>query len=101
MSKCLIVGTKCPKTSDPTAKAYCPWWKDDGEMFVMKNSLSGEERVEQCGARVMVQGQIEVIKAANRPIAVMESIRNELVIGLTKVANGISPVKRLGDSDGS
>jgi len=94
MSKCLIVGTKCPETSDRNAKAYCPWWKDEGEMFVMKNSKTGEERIEQCGARVMVQGQMEVIKASNRPAAVMESTRNEIADGFTKVATvmgGIIP----------
>ena len=88
----MIVGAKCPETSDRAAKAYCPWWKDDGELFVMKNSKTGEERIEQCGARVMVQGQMEVIKASNRPAAAIESARNEIASGFAKVATVMSSI---------
>ena len=97
MGKCLIVSARCPETSDTNAKFYCPWWKGDGDLFVVKNSMTGEERAEQCGARVMVQAQIEVIKASNRPAAAIESVRNELSSGLDKIANGISKVKLIGN----
>ena len=86
MGKCLIVGSKCPETSDVNASKYCPWWKDSGEMFVMKNSKTGEEVIERCGARVMVQSQMEVLKASNRPAAAIESARNEIATGFSKVA---------------
>ena len=56
----------------------------------MKNSETGEERVEQCGARVMVQGQIEVIKASNRPAAAIEGARNEIAKGFVAVAGVMS-----------
>jgi len=97
----MIVGAKCPETSDIAAKAYCPWWKDDGDLFVMANAKTGEERVEQCGARVMVQAQIEVIKASNRPAAAIEDARNEIAKGFAVVATVMSSiVPTLDNNDG-
>lgn len=88
-SKCLLIGAVCPETSNPLKGNYCPLWNDEGELFTLTNTVTGEERVERCGARVMVKGQIEVIKASNRPAAVMEDMRNKLS---TDLANGFKKV---------
>ena len=63
----------CPKTNDETG---CPvWWE-----FIETNDVTGHERItKECGFVSMPRLFVEVIKASNRPAAVMESMRNEIV----------------------
>lgn len=75
--KCALIGAPCPRTSDPNAKHFCPLWNESG--IVWTNQQSGAEVIEHCGARMIVPGMIEVIKASNRPAAAIESTRNEMV----------------------
>jgi hypothetical protein len=77
--KCAIAGIPCPKTSNAANAVYCPLWAEDGqEAFLMENIATGETKVERCGARVMIKGMIEVIKASNRPAAAFEKVRYEI-----------------------
>lgn len=103
-AKCMLIGAPCPENSDPKKGNYCPFWADSGNHFVETNTQTGEERIEQCGAKVMVKGQIEVIKASNRPTAAVESVRNEIVNGfsqvgvlLTRIAQGKEAGSKLED----
>ena len=77
----------CPQTDNENG---CPvWWK------VTYTNAIGEQRIdEKCGFQHMPAFFIEVIKAANRPAAVIESMRNEtvhaLMDGFTKICQGIT-----------
>lgn len=82
---CAIAGRPCPRTSDPKADAFCPFWAEHG--VVWTNTRSGEEQVEHCGARMLVPGLIETIKASNRPAAAIERAGNDMA-GLAGVLRG-------------
>jgi hypothetical protein len=86
--KCALIGAPCPQTSDQNAKRFCPLWAEGG--IVWQNDITGQERVEHCGARMMVPGMIEVIKASNRPAAAVESTRNEIVAGFDRVSKAVA-----------
>jgi hypothetical protein len=90
--KCAIINGRCPRTNDPTAKIYCPFWTNG---VVLTNIMTGEEKIEFCGARMLVPSMIEVIKASNRPAAVMESARNEIANGFAAVTDAIVDSQRL------
>ena len=82
---CALAGRPCPRTADPSAEVFCPFWAETG--VVWTNTRSGEERVENCGARMMVPGMIETIKASNRPAAAIERAGNDMA-GLAGVLRG-------------
>jgi hypothetical protein len=75
---------RCPKNSDPAQGRHCVmWWET-----VHTNVQSGEiKTVRSCGFTQLPLYLVEVIKAANRPAAAIESTRNEIARGLAKVAS--------------
>ena len=85
-SKCMLIGAPCPENGNPLKGNYCPFWNQEGEQFLLTNTVTGENKIEQCGAKVIIKGQIEVIKVSNRPAAAIESVRNEIAKGFTQVA---------------
>ena len=74
---------RCPKDGAGDKSRGCPlWWKT-----VQTNAQTGETRVlEECGHVQLPIYLTEVIKAANRPAAAIESTRNEIAQGLTRIA---------------
>jgi len=82
--KCALIGATCPRTADPDAKRYCPFWNDDP--MIWENAKTGESRAYHCAAAMTMQTQKEVIAASNRPAAAVESVRNEISQGLGQVA---------------
>ncbi len=80
MSKCPIIRDRCPES------AKCPCW----QQLTMENTATGETKVvSDCIHRLMPVLMVEVIKAANRPAAAVESIRNEMARGLGAIAGGV------------
>lgn len=65
----------CPQNHDSVKGRSCPaWWE------TVQQSAAGEVRVlKSCAWEQLPYFLLEVIKASNRPAAVMESLRNELV----------------------
>lgn len=91
MGKCAIAGRECPRTNDPTAKVFCPAWS---EGIVWTNPQSGEQRVKNCSFDVLMPALVQVIAASNRPAAAIESVRNELAVGLGGVAHAIAGLQQ-------
>ncbi len=71
--RCALIGAPCPRTGNPDAATFCPLWSDG---ITWTNTRTGQETVEHCGARMLVPGLIETIKASNRPAAATEQLRN-------------------------
>ena len=73
---------RCPKDGAGDNSNGCPkWWKT-----VQTNIQTGEVKVwEECGDVQIATYLTEVIKASNRPAAAVESMRNEMVVGLGKI----------------
>jgi recombinational DNA repair protein RecR len=90
--KCALTKIVCPETSDPREKVYCPLWGEGDDVFILENTATGEQKIERCGARVMIKGMIEVIKASNRPAAAVESTRNVISQGFEQVGDQISRI---------
>lgn len=84
--KCPLTRMVCPENSDPQRGTYCPcWWET-----LHTNVATGEEKfVKSCAWGQLPLYLIEVIKASNRPAAAIESTRNEIAEGLTRVAQAI------------
>lgn len=83
MGKCSIIGAECPRTNDPEAKRYCPAWQELAET----NVQTGEERIiKDCWFRIAPRWLTEVVRASNRPSAAVESLRNEMTMGLVQLA---------------
>lgn len=75
---------KCPHRHDPNG---CPCWIDKTAGFMKMNIVTGEEDfITGCFYQVIPFLMIEVVKASNRPAAAVESTRNEMVVGLSKIA---------------
>jgi hypothetical protein len=82
---------KCPHRYDA---AGCPCWIGPQAGFMETNVVTKEERfVTGCFYQVIPKLMVEVIKASNRPAAAVEGIRNEMVRGMTMIAQGL-PVLR-------
>lgn len=80
--KCPIANMVCPRNSDPAKGKYCPAWTE----YVETNEHTGEERMQkECVFTAMPKFMIYSARAANRPAAAIESARNELVSGFTKM----------------
>jgi hypothetical protein len=63
---------------------------ETGTIVLETNAATGEERaVRGCFYQVMPRLMVEVIKASNRPAAAIESTRNEIVIGLARLAGAM------------
>jgi hypothetical protein len=76
--------SKCPGTNDENG---CPVWTE----IIMENPRSGDTKIQKgCLGGMLPQLLIQVIQAANRPAAVMESTRNELVQALGNMTDGIT-----------
>lgn len=62
----------------------CPlWW------VTRWTNGSEEKEIAQCGLVQLPHYLTEVIKASNRPAAAIESTRNEIAVGLARVAESI------------
>lgn len=90
--KCAIIGAVCPRTDNPSARRYCPFWSDDP--MIWQNQRTGEQRAYHCAAMMMMQTQKEVIAASNRPAAAVESIRDEITKGFSQVAGVMTNLVR-------
>lgn len=77
----------CPRNNDPKAGPSCPaWWE-----WASENVGTGEARIEKmCGLTAAPIFLTEVIKASNRPAAAIESTRNEIAQGFSKVVPAIA-----------
>ena len=75
---------RCPKDGAADKSRGCPrWWKT-----VQTNVQTGETKVwEECGDVQWPVYATEIIKASNRPAAAVESCRNEVAVGLARVAS--------------
>lgn len=87
MSKCALSNLPCPRTNNPAAARFCPAWT---EGVVWTNMQTGQEKVVHCALEMLMPAVIEVIKAANRPAAAVESTRNEIVRGFQALAGVLS-----------
>jgi hypothetical protein len=75
---------ECPQSND---KRGCPAWQE----IIMENPRTGDTSIEKACLYVMMPKLlIQVIQAANRPAAVIESTRNELVQALGNMTEGIT-----------
>lgn len=81
---------QCPQNNDPTRGRSCPaWWE-----WASENTATGETRVERmCGWQGMPIFLTEVIKASNRPAAAIESTRNEIAGGLSRIAGVLAATR--------
>lgn len=89
MSACL----RCPHANP---ERDCPSWvgPETGTVIMETNIATGEERpIRGCYYQVMPKLMVEVIKASNRPAAAIESTRNEIAVGLARLAGGIPPIR--------
>jgi hypothetical protein len=77
---------KCPENGDETKGAACPcWWET-----VQTDIQSGEIKIwKSCAWQQLPVYLTEVIKASNRPAAAVESMRNQIAQGFTKVADAL------------
>lgn len=90
--KCPIANMKCPRNNDPEKDKYCPAWTE----YMETNQSTGEERMQkECLFTAMPKFMIETMKAANRPAAAIESVRNEVTEGLGRIAQGVEGVQRI------
>lgn len=83
MSKCAIINGECPRTSDPTAKRYCPAWDEHG---IVWEKDDGTTLIFNCAFQSLAPALMNVMKAGNRAAASAESNRNEVVGGLQAIA---------------
>lgn len=75
---CAIVGSPCPRTSDPQAERFCPYWSP--HPILEEDKVTGATRaVEHCTARVAVRAMIEAMGASRSAAAATESMRNTVV----------------------
>lgn len=75
---------KCPKSNDESG---CPAWQE----IIMENPRTGDTSIEKgCLYVMMPKLLVQVIQAANRPAAAIESTRNELVQALGNMSQGIA-----------
>jgi len=79
---------KCPHRHDDKG---CPCWIDQTAGFMRTNIQTGQEDfITGCFYHVIPFLMIEVVKASNRPAAAIESTRNEIANGFTKVAEALN-----------
>ena len=77
----------CPRSNDREAKRWCPAWTETQ----WTNPSSGESKtLKSCLFEQLPVYMVEVIRAANRPAAAIESTRNEIAQGLANVANNVA-----------
>jgi len=79
MGKCVFAGRQCPSTNDPAAKWYCPAWSEG----IILTNPQGEEKILHCGFEALYPALVEVIRAANSPVAAIEATRDEIVRGFS------------------
>lgn len=83
---------KCPHRYD---SAGCPCWISKQAGFMKTNVVTGEEQfIEGCFYQIIPFLMIEIVKASNRPAAAVESIRNDIVHGMSAVARCIHQFKQ-------
>ena len=83
---------KCPGNADPALGRACPmWWET-----VHTNVQTGDvQSIRSCGYTQLPVYLVEVIKAANRPAAAIESTRNEIANGFGAIVAGIAQQNEL------
>jgi len=81
---------KCSSCPESNTEKGCPmWWE-----FMQTNNVSGEEKLQKmCGYQALPTFLIEVIKASNRPAAVMESARNDMIEAVTRIPQQINAIE--------
>lgn len=87
---CVIAGAPCPRTSDPRAKRFCPYWSDAA--IVETNDAGEELAVEHCTARISVRAMIQTMKAGHGAAASFDQTRNALA-ALTGMLGGALKVR--------
>lgn len=85
-SKDAVNCRRCPRDGSRDGSRGCPlWWKT-----VQTEVETGRERIwEECGLVQLPVYLVEVIKASNRPAAAVESMRNEMALGIERVARAL------------
>ena len=95
--KCPIANMVCPRNNDPANGAYCPAWTE----YVETNEQTGEERIQrECTFTALPKFLVHTARAANRPAAAIETARNELVEGFTRMNQILSnPQRQIGKDE--
>jgi hypothetical protein len=87
------------KTPNPNTCKFCPYkyeegcpdWVDESWGLVETNIQTGETRLTTgCLKHIIVRTLGQMFAACNRPAAAIESTRNEIVVGFTKVAEALN-----------
>jgi len=90
--KCPIAGMVCPRNNDPKSGKYCPAWVE----YTETNPQTNEERIQkECMFSAMPKFMIHTLSAANRPAAAIESTRNEIAKGFSKVSQAMQSLPQL------
>lgn len=78
---------RCPRNNDPERGPSCPaWWE-----WTAENVQTGESRIERmCGWQAMPRFLTEVIKASNRPAAEIGACRQQIAVGLGRIAENMA-----------
>lgn len=78
---------RCPRNNDPERGPSCPaWWE-----WTAENVQTGESRIERmCGWQAMPRFLTEVIKASNRPAAEIGACRQQIAVGLARIADNMA-----------
>lgn len=82
-----------PDTCTPET---CPTWISEQAGFMETNVQTGEERfITGCFYQVIPRLMVEVIKASNRPAAAVESTRNVIAEGFTRLTRHMANLPAL------
>jgi len=74
---------KCARCPESASEDGCPCWVE----FVVQEIASGETKINKmCVFQALPTLLTHVIKASNGPAAAVESTRNEIALGLAKIA---------------
>jgi len=78
---------QCPRNNDPANGPSCPaWWE-----WTAENVATGESRImKQCGLQALPGFLTEVIKASNRPAAEIGACRQQIAVGLGRIADNMA-----------
>ena len=71
---CVIAGGPCPRTSNPQAERFCPFWSDAPHEWTHR--ITGAKTYENCGARMLWAGTLEAIGSARSMAHAYEEDRN-------------------------
>ena len=81
---------------DGETPCSCPAWIE----LLQENPATGETRIlKDCQFRLAPIIWVELIKSANRPAAAVESARNEIAMGFSRLAEVVSSMPLLLERD--